>query len=495
MNDNKLSLEATSKIVDVVAKSEDGVKPVERKSWKEVLEKSKGIIEEKSKIEDNDPWKDRFDKRDEICKKIEELFNQKLKLIHSEPSIQELILNGKFTVDKTVGVKMNKSIGNANQKEYITRGFSDYRSVIPQAKYDELYTSLQYRCNAIENDLNRVKSDLKARERELQVLSSKIGQKEAYYTKNKGTELLAKDIDNDEELQKMREEKENLKVLVDKLSRTLRMGEVTLSDIREVKLSVKTKDVTISEPIISSIIFLNLIAIFSHKEEELDDNCKAILNDPILDQEVTEEVIKNILAKNAIDSMNTAYLNVKQQEILKNQAVDELLEKYLSEEGLKDVQELIDSAEGLNCRADVEKEIIEHLYDNPNESTDEMGAMIRKKDENGKQIPISNEDLAAMDLLKIYLENFAFGGDMMKVLSSIEEFTADNGDMYYPIFKNTIEPYAKQLFPNIESLNKKTLLLLFIVISCFKINVVSLLFLLSVMHKPVELIKEEGSKQ
>ena len=46
--------------------------------------------------------------------------------------------------------------------------------------------------------------------------------------------------------------------------------------------------------------------------------------------------------------MNTAYLNVKQQEVLKNQAVDELLEKYLSEEGLKDVQELIDSAEGLN---------------------------------------------------------------------------------------------------------------------------------------------------
>ena len=124
-----------------------------------------------------------------------------------------------------------------------------------------------------------------------------------------------------------------------------------------------------------------------------------------------------------------------------------------------------------------------------------MGAMIRKKDENGKQIPISTEDLAAMDLLKIYLENFAFGGDMMKALSSIEEFTADNGDMYYPIFKNTIEPYAKQLFPNIESLNKKTLLLLFIVISCFKINVVSLLFLLSVMHKPVELIKEEGSKE
>lgn len=495
MEDKKVPIDVTSKVIDAVANSEETGAPAQRKSWKEVIENAKGIIEEKSKIENNDPWKDRFDRRDEICKRIEALFNEKLKAVHSEPQIAELITKGKFTVDKTVGVKMNKSEVASTQKEYITRGFSDYRSIIPQAKFDELYLSLQYRCNAIENDLNKLKRDLKAKEKELNDLSSKIGNKEAYYTKNKGTELLAKDIDNDEELQKMRETRDALKDEVERLARTAKMGEITLNDIREVKLSVKTKDVTISEPIISSIIFLNLIAIFSHKEEELDDNCKAILNDPILEQEVTIDSIKEILERDAIDSMNTAYLNVKQQEVLKNQAVDELLEKYLSEEGLKDIRELIDSAEGLNCRADVEKEILQHLYDNPESSDDELGAMIRKKDENGKQVPIATEDLAAIDLLKVYLENFSYGGDMFKALASIEEFTAGSGDMYYPVFKNTIEPYARQLFPNIESESKKTLLLLFIVISCFKINVVSLLFLLSVMHRPVELIKdEEGNK-
>ena len=44
---------------------------------------------------------------------------------------------------------------------------------------------------------------------------------------------------------------------------------------------------------------------------------------------------------------------------------------------------------------------------------------------------------------------------MFKALASIEEFTAGSGDMYYPVFKNTIEPYARQLFPNIESESKK----------------------------------------
>ena len=145
MEDKKVPIEVTSKVIDAVANAEETGAPAQRKSWKEVIENAKGIIEEKSKIENNDPWKDRFDRRDEICKRIESLFNEKLKAVHSEPQIAELITKGKFTVDKTVGVKMNKSEVASTQKEYITRGFSDYRSIIPQAKFDELYLSLQYR--------------------------------------------------------------------------------------------------------------------------------------------------------------------------------------------------------------------------------------------------------------------------------------------------------------------------------------------------------------
>ena len=193
--------------------------------------------------------------------------------------------------------------------------------------------------------------------------------------------------------------------------------------------------------------------------------------------------------------MSTTYLNIKQQENVKDSLVYELLAKYLSDEGFKDVKELFEEAEKLNCVSDVQMEILDHLYDNPNESLDEMGALIRKKDENGKQIPLSNEDLNSIGLLKVFVSQFTFNGDIYQSLHAMKSFEEGNGELYFPVYKRDIEPYAKVLLQNIESEDKRKLMLLFILLACFKINTISLLFLLLTDFAPAETKVEEGSPE
>ena len=492
MEDLKVPTEVTQKVISNIA---DSGKPTERKSWKEVIEKAKGIIEETKKAPNNDPWEDKFDRRDEICKKIQHLFNFKLNAIHSQPEIKALIDSGKFRVNKTVGVRLFDGMHNSNQKEYVTKEFLNYAPLISNEQFNKIATSLGHKCDAIEKDLNSAKNRYKELKKELGVVKSKIGQIEAKYTKEKGTDLTARDLDNDLDLSKLREEKYKLEETIDRLASIIGNGETTLSDLKQIKLNVKTHDVTITEPIIASRLLIHIIGIFSHNVDELDDKCKEIATDPILDQEVTDELIKSIIEKNCIDSMSTTYLNIKQQENVKDSLVYELLAKYLSDEGFKDVKELFEEAEKLNCVSDVQMEILDHLYDNPNESVDEMGALIRKKDENGKQVPLSNEDLNSIGLLKVFVSQFTFNGDIYQSLHAMKSFEEGNGELYFPVYKRDIEPYAKVLLQNIESEDKRKLMLLFILLACFKINTISLLFLLLTDFAPAEPKVEEGSPE
>lgn len=492
MEDVKVPIETTQKIISNIAN--EG-KPTERKSWKEVIERAKGIIEETKKAPNNDPWEEKFDKRDEICKKIQHLFNFKLNAIHSQPEIKALIDSGKFRVNKTVGVRVFEGSKSANQKEYVTKEFLNYAPIISDEQFARIAASLQHKCDAIEKDLASAKIKERELKKEIGDLKSKIGKIEANYTKQKGTELTARDLDNDPDLARLKEERYKLEETYDRLCSIISNGETTLADLKQIKLNVKTHDVTITEPIIASRLLLHIISIFSHNVEELDDKCKEIATDPILDQPVTDDLIKSIIEKNAIDSMSSTYLNIKQQENLKDSLVYELLAKYLSDEGFQDVKDLFEQAEKLNCVSDVELEILDHLYDNPNSSEDEMGALIRKKDENGKQIPLTTEDLSSIGLLKVFVSQFTFNGDIYQSLHAMKAFEEGNGELYFPVYKRDIEPYAKVLFQNIESEDKRKLMLLFIVLACFKINTISLLFLLLTDFAPSDKVTQEPREE
>ena len=139
MEDLKVPTEVTQKVISNIA---DSGKPTERKSWKEVIEKAKGIIEETKKAPNNDPWEEKFDRRDEICKKIQHLFNFKLNAIHSQPEIKALIDSGKFRVNKTVGVRLFDGMHNSNQKEYVTKEFLNYAPLISNEQFNKIATSL-----------------------------------------------------------------------------------------------------------------------------------------------------------------------------------------------------------------------------------------------------------------------------------------------------------------------------------------------------------------
>ena len=53
---------------------------------------------------------------------------------------------------------------------------------------------------------------------------------------------------------------------------------IMVMDIKDVKNSVESHDIAVTEPIIASRILLNMIAVFSH-DENLDEKTKEIFND------------------------------------------------------------------------------------------------------------------------------------------------------------------------------------------------------------------------
>ena len=469
-----------------VKEMENKEKLVERKSWKEVIAKSKGIIEEVSKVEGNNPWDEKFDKRDEIAKRIQGLFNLKLMDVNKDPIIEDMMKKGTFIVEKEVGVRLPDKNGNRNtQKQYVRKRFLDYSKIIPNEVFNDIAESLRNRAYNIEHEITMFENRLKEVTKEYQRLKQKYGTLAKSYVDEKGKELLPQDLDNDDEISKLKNDISKHEELMHVLGERIRNMKIMVMDVKDVRNSVESHDIAVTEPIIASRILLNMIAIFSHSDN-LDAKTLEIFNDETLNQEATEENIKKIIDINSVDSMNVEYLNMKEQEVFKDNLVNELFEEYFTPEGLKDINELIEDGAKLNCKSDIQKEIVQHLYDNPNSSEDELGALIRKKDENGVQIPISQEFLNGIPVLLTLIEQYSFNGEIYNAVKSMEAFNGGLGEIYYPVYKNTLEPLADGLFPNIESKDKKRLLLLYLAISCFKINTIPLLFMLLTKVNKVE---------
>ena len=146
-------------------------KPIERKSWKEVIAKSKGLIEEVSKDETNRPWDEKFDNRDEIAKKIQGLFNLKLLDVNKDPVIEEKMKNDTFMVEKEIGVRLPDKDGRRNtQKQYVRKRFLDYRDIIPKEIFDDIALSLKNRAFNIEHEISMFENRLKDITKEYQQL-------------------------------------------------------------------------------------------------------------------------------------------------------------------------------------------------------------------------------------------------------------------------------------------------------------------------------------
>ena len=477
--------------VETVQTEEPKEKLTERKSWKDVIAKSKGIIEETKAVENNNPWDEKFDKRDEVAKKIQAFFNLKLLDVNKDPIIEEMMKNNTFLVEREVGVRLPDKNGNRNtQKQYVRKRFLDYRKIIPDEVFAEIAISLKNRIFNIEHEIEMFENRLKDVTKEYQQLKQKYTNMSKHYVDEKGVELLPQDLDNNEEFVKLKTEVSKHEELITVLKDRIRNMKIMVMDVKDVKNSVESHDIAVTEPIIASRILLNMIAVFSH-DENLDEKTKEIFTDEKLNQEATEENIKRVIDVNSVDSMNVEYLNMKEQEAFKDSLVNELFEEYFTPEGIKDINELIEEGAKLNCKSDIQKEIVQHLYENPNSSEDELGALIRKKDENGVQIPISQEFLNGIPVLLTLIEQYTFNGEIYNAVKSMEAFNGGLGEIYFPIYKNTLEPLADGLFPNIESKDKKRMLLLYLAISCFKINTIPLLFMLLTKVNKVE-IKEEN---
>lgn len=468
--------------------------PTEVKTEVEVL-KLKPAIESKiasRKEAMNKPKEDAFDKklaeRNPICNKISDIFLAKLDIVNKSEAIQKLVKEDKFVVNKAIYTKMrdeNGNLTNQTQEEY--KPFLDYRPVITDAMWNDVKTNIESRLKIQRQDIATIKKILKEGNKEKESLRGKLRSMEDKF-KAKGEELTAADIDNNEEYRSLKSDVIEIEDKVEYFTKLLRASEITESELMRVLSHAVSKSVELSEPIVGATALLNMLTIFDADPADMDEVALSILNDPALEGEITTDRIKSIINTDSVDSVNVLKLQMESQEAYKDELVNELLDRYYDRSV---IDEFLEVGKELRCLADIQKELIAHLYANPNDvkAEDDLEAFTaRKKDENGNIIKVDDTDLSAIPVLLQNVDLYTSGGHMEQTLLASMAVSDALGEIYFPLYKTIIEPYGAQMFDKVTELSKKILLFMYILISCFKMDSLNLITTLvfRVDQKPEE---------